>query len=186
MSRAADVISDAIGGKQYSPATSGCASGSISRLSRPYMITKRAQNPRAGDVRRAATDMRRTGRPRCAPRPPLALRHHARAQLRLARGGAILRGYTRPNRARACLAPLRSVRARWHARAGGGAILRALARGARLLWPGQNPLGQTLDRGNRVFEIIGVVGDVRGSDTQGPAYTCRARHREDRIVERVR
>jgi putative ABC transport system permease protein len=40
-------------------------------------------------------------------------------------------------------------------------------RGASLLWPGQNPLGQTLQRGKRVFEIIGVVGDVRGSDTQG-------------------
>lgn len=40
-------------------------------------------------------------------------------------------------------------------------------RGARLLWPGQNPLGQTLEKGNRVFEVIGVVGDVRGSDTQG-------------------
>jgi putative ABC transport system permease protein len=50
---------------------------------------------------------------------------------------------------------------------GGAGVVIVSQRGARLLWPGQNPLGQALDRGNRVFEVIGVVGDVRGSDTQG-------------------
>jgi hypothetical protein len=50
---------------------------------------------------------------------------------------------------------------------GGAGVAIVTQRGARLLWPGQNPLGQTLERGNRVFEVIGVVGDVRGADTQG-------------------
>ena len=38
---------------------------------------------------------------------------------------------------------------------------------ARLLWPATNPLGQTLERGGRQYEVVGVVGDIRGSDTQG-------------------
>jgi predicted permease len=38
---------------------------------------------------------------------------------------------------------------------------------ARLFWPDTNPLGQMIERGGRAFEIVGVVGDVRGSDTQG-------------------
>jgi putative ABC transport system permease protein len=38
---------------------------------------------------------------------------------------------------------------------------------AGVSWPDENPLGQTVERGGRSFEVIGVVGDVRGSDTQG-------------------
>ena len=38
---------------------------------------------------------------------------------------------------------------------------------ARLLWPATNPLGETLERGGRQYEVVGVVGDIRGSDTQG-------------------
>jgi putative ABC transport system permease protein len=38
---------------------------------------------------------------------------------------------------------------------------------ARRLWPDTNPLGQTVERSGGSYEIIGVVGDVRGSDTQG-------------------
>ena len=35
---------------------------------------------------------------------------------------------------------------------------------AGLSWPDENPLGQTVERGGRSFEVIGVVGDIRGSD----------------------
>ena len=38
---------------------------------------------------------------------------------------------------------------------------------ARRSWPDENPLGQTVERGGRSFEVIGVAGDIRGSDTQG-------------------
>jgi putative ABC transport system permease protein len=38
---------------------------------------------------------------------------------------------------------------------------------ARLFWQDTNPLGQTFERGGRSYEIVGVVGDIRGSDTQG-------------------
>jgi predicted permease len=38
---------------------------------------------------------------------------------------------------------------------------------ARMFWPGTNPLGQTLERGGRPYEVVGVVGDIRGLDTQG-------------------
>jgi putative ABC transport system permease protein len=38
---------------------------------------------------------------------------------------------------------------------------------ARLLWTDTNPLGQTIERGGRSYEVVGVVGDIRGSDTQG-------------------
>ena len=38
---------------------------------------------------------------------------------------------------------------------------------ARLLWPDRNPLGQVVERGGRSYEVVGVAGDVRGSDTQG-------------------
>ena len=37
---------------------------------------------------------------------------------------------------------------------------------ARTIWP-ENPIGQILERPGRSFEIVGVVGDVRGSDTEG-------------------
>jgi putative ABC transport system permease protein len=40
---------------------------------------------------------------------------------------------------------------------------------ARALWPGANPIGQTIEwNGARPAEVIGVVGDVRGADGQGP------------------
>jgi putative ABC transport system permease protein len=38
---------------------------------------------------------------------------------------------------------------------------------ARLMWPDANPLGRTLERAGRQYEVVGVVGDIRGSDTQG-------------------
>ncbi len=38
---------------------------------------------------------------------------------------------------------------------------------ARMLWPDTNPLGQTLEWNGRPYEVIGIVGDVRGSDTAG-------------------
>jgi len=38
---------------------------------------------------------------------------------------------------------------------------------ARVLWPGANPIGRTLTRAGRQFEVIGIVGDVRGSDVRG-------------------
>jgi predicted permease len=38
---------------------------------------------------------------------------------------------------------------------------------ARLFWPDTNPLGRIVERGGLSFEIVGVVGDIRGSDTQG-------------------
>ena len=38
---------------------------------------------------------------------------------------------------------------------------------ARLVWPDTNPLGQTLERAGRQHEVVGIVGDIRGSDIQG-------------------
>jgi putative ABC transport system permease protein len=38
---------------------------------------------------------------------------------------------------------------------------------ARVFWPNTNPLGQIVERDGGSFEIVGVVGDIRGSDTQG-------------------
>ena len=38
---------------------------------------------------------------------------------------------------------------------------------ARLAWPDREPLGQAIEWSGRSFEIVGVVGDVRGSDTAG-------------------
>jgi predicted lysophospholipase L1 biosynthesis ABC-type transport system permease subunit len=40
-------------------------------------------------------------------------------------------------------------------------------RAAQLFWPRTNALGQIFERHGRSFEIVGIVGDVRGSDTQG-------------------
>jgi putative ABC transport system permease protein len=40
---------------------------------------------------------------------------------------------------------------------------------ARALWPGANPIGQTIEwNGARLATVIGVVGDVRGAAGQGP------------------
>jgi putative ABC transport system permease protein len=40
---------------------------------------------------------------------------------------------------------------------------------ARALWPGANPIGQTIEwNGARPAAVIGVVGDVRGAAGQGP------------------
>lgn len=38
---------------------------------------------------------------------------------------------------------------------------------ARISWPNANPLGQTIARSGRSYEVVGVVGDVRGSDIAG-------------------
>lgn len=37
-----------------------------------------------------------------------------------------------------------------------------------MLWADSNPLGQTLERGGQQYEVVGIVGDVRGSEGQGP------------------
>jgi predicted permease len=34
-------------------------------------------------------------------------------------------------------------------------------------WPNSSPLGQTVERSGRSYEVIAIVGDVRGSDVQG-------------------
>jgi putative ABC transport system permease protein len=52
-------------------------------------------------------------------------------------------------------------------RAGAPSVAIVSQRVARVFWPDTNPLGQTIDRGGRAYEVIGIVGDVRGSDTQG-------------------
>jgi len=51
---------------------------------------------------------------------------------------------------------------------GSAAVAVVSDRFARLWWPGENPIGQVFERSGRTFEVVGVVGDVRGSDTQGP------------------
>jgi putative ABC transport system permease protein len=51
--------------------------------------------------------------------------------------------------------------------AGSTAVAVVSQRLARIVWPDTNPLGQRLDRGGRPYEVVGVVGDIRGSDTQG-------------------
>jgi putative ABC transport system permease protein len=38
---------------------------------------------------------------------------------------------------------------------------------ARQLWPDANPVGQIVERGGRSYDVVGVVGDVRGSDGVG-------------------
>jgi putative ABC transport system permease protein len=38
---------------------------------------------------------------------------------------------------------------------------------ARLYWPNVSALGRQLERNGRQYEVVGVAGDVRGSDTQG-------------------
>jgi len=50
---------------------------------------------------------------------------------------------------------------------GGAGVAVVSERLAGVSWPDDNPLGQTVERGGRSFEVIGVVGDIRGSDTQG-------------------
>jgi putative ABC transport system permease protein len=52
--------------------------------------------------------------------------------------------------------------------AGSSAVAVVSQRFARMVWPDTNPLGQRLDRGGRPYEVVGVVGDIRGSDIQGP------------------
>jgi predicted permease len=51
--------------------------------------------------------------------------------------------------------------------AGSVAVAVVSQRFARIFWPGANPLGQALERGGRSFEVVGVVGDLRGLDVQG-------------------
>jgi putative ABC transport system permease protein len=50
---------------------------------------------------------------------------------------------------------------------GSPAVAVVTERLARLLWHGANPLGQILERDGRSYQIVGIVGDVRGSDTAG-------------------
>ena len=50
---------------------------------------------------------------------------------------------------------------------GGAPVAIVSERLAALLWPGVSPLGQPIERDGRAYEVIGVVGDVRGADTQG-------------------
>jgi putative ABC transport system permease protein len=52
--------------------------------------------------------------------------------------------------------------------AGSSAVAVVSQRLARTFWPNANPLGQKIDRGGSTYEVVGVVGDVRGSDVQGP------------------
>jgi putative ABC transport system permease protein len=52
-------------------------------------------------------------------------------------------------------------------RAGSSAVAIVSQRLARLMWPNTNPLGQTLERAGRSYEVVGIVGDIRGSDIQG-------------------
>ena len=53
-------------------------------------------------------------------------------------------------------------------RSGSAAVVVVSQGLARMAWPDSHPLGQTLDRAGRSYEVVGVVGDVRGSDVQGP------------------
>jgi predicted permease len=53
-------------------------------------------------------------------------------------------------------------------RTGSIAVAIVSERAARLFWPNSTPLGQTFERAGRPHEIVGVVADIRGSDTQGP------------------
>ena len=43
-------------------------------------------------------------------------------------------------------------------------VSQRFARGA---WPDADPLGQLVERGGQSFEVVGIVGDIRGSDVQG-------------------
>jgi putative ABC transport system permease protein len=50
---------------------------------------------------------------------------------------------------------------------GSAAVAIVSQRLASLVWPNTNPLGQIVERGGRSYEVVGVAGDVRGSDVQG-------------------
>jgi putative ABC transport system permease protein len=50
---------------------------------------------------------------------------------------------------------------------GSPAVAVVTERLARLLWHGANPLGQILERDGRSYQIVGIVGDIRGADTAG-------------------
>ncbi len=52
--------------------------------------------------------------------------------------------------------------------AGTGGVAIVSQRLARQLWPNTTPLGQIVERAGRSYEVVGVVGDIRGSDLQGP------------------
>jgi predicted permease len=53
-------------------------------------------------------------------------------------------------------------------KAGSPLVAVASQRLARAFWPNADPLGRTIERAGRTYEVVGVVGDVRGSDVQGP------------------
>jgi predicted permease len=57
-------------------------------------------------------------------------------------------------------------------------------RTAEQLWPGQNPVGKQLYRGDeKVREVIGVVGDVRTTLQQGPVVTAYFPYGEESVSE---
>jgi putative ABC transport system permease protein len=51
--------------------------------------------------------------------------------------------------------------------AGSTAVAIVSQRLARMLWPDANPLGQLVERAGRPYQVVGIVGDIRGSDTAG-------------------
>jgi predicted permease len=51
--------------------------------------------------------------------------------------------------------------------AGSAPVAVVSQRFARTWWADTNPLGQTFERSGRTYEVVGVVGDVRGNDVQG-------------------
>jgi putative ABC transport system permease protein len=53
-------------------------------------------------------------------------------------------------------------------RAGSPAVVVVSQATARQLWPGATPIGQQIERAGRLHEVVGVAGDVRGSDGRGP------------------
>jgi putative ABC transport system permease protein len=53
-------------------------------------------------------------------------------------------------------------------RAGSAAVAVVSQRFARMFWPNTDPLRQMVDRSGQQYQVVGVVGDIRGSDTQGP------------------
>jgi predicted permease len=53
-------------------------------------------------------------------------------------------------------------------RDGSTAVAVVSQRFARNVWPDTDPIGKTLERAGRTYEVVGIVGDVRGSDVQGP------------------
>jgi len=51
--------------------------------------------------------------------------------------------------------------------AGSSGVAIVSQRLARNVWPDGSAVGKTIERNGRIYDVIGVVGDVRGSDVQG-------------------